>query len=82
MAQMVKNLPAAQETQIRNLGWDDSLEMEMATHSSTLVWRIPWTEELWTTVHESPKVGHSLVTNTLPRYMLKSGMAGCMKFYF
>ena len=54
----------------------------MATHSSTLAWRIPWTEEPWTTVHESPKVGHSLVTNTLSRYMLKSGKAGCMKFYF
>ena len=43
---MVKNLPAMQETQVQPLGWDDSLEKEMATHSSILAWRFPWTEEL------------------------------------
>ena len=42
---MVKNLPAMQETQVRALGWEDSLEKGMATHSSILAWRIPWTEE-------------------------------------
>ena len=42
MAQMVKNL---QETQVLSLGQEDLLEEEMATHSSILVWRIPWTEE-------------------------------------
>ena len=45
MTQMVKNLPAMQETLVQNLGWEDPLEKEMATHSSTLPWRIPWTEE-------------------------------------
>ena len=45
MAQMVKNLPAMQETQVRSLGQDDPLEKEMATHSSILAWGIPWTEE-------------------------------------
>ena len=45
VAQMVKNLPAVQETQVRSLGWEDPLEEEMTTHSSTLAWRIPWTEE-------------------------------------
>jgi len=45
VAQMVKNLPTMQETWIRSLGWEDSLEKEMATHSSILSWRIPWTEE-------------------------------------
>ena len=45
MAQMVKNLPAMQETQVRSLGQEDPLEKEMATHSSTLAWKIPWTEE-------------------------------------
>ena len=45
MAQMVKNLPAVQETCIQSLGWEDPLEKGMATHSSTLAWRIPWTEE-------------------------------------
>ena len=45
MAQMVKNLPAMQEIQVRSLGWKDLLEKGMATHSSILAKRIPWTEE-------------------------------------
>ena len=45
MAQSVKNLPAMQETLVLSLGWEDLLEKEMATHSSTLAWEIPWTEE-------------------------------------
>ena len=45
VAQMVKHLPAMQETQVWSLVWEDPLEKEMATHSSTLAWRIPWTEE-------------------------------------
>ena len=45
MIQMVKNLPAMQETLIPSLGWEDPLENGMATHSSTLAWRILWTEE-------------------------------------
>ena len=45
MAQMVKNLPAVQETQVQFLGQEDPLEKEMATHSSILAWKIPWTEE-------------------------------------
>ena len=42
---MVKNLPAKQETQVQSLAWEDPLEEEMATNSSILAWRIPWTEE-------------------------------------
>ena len=42
---MVKRLPTMQDTQVQSLGWEDLLEEEMATHSSTLAWRIPWTEE-------------------------------------
>ena len=42
---MVKNQPAMWETQVRSLGWEDPLEKEMATHSSILAWRIPWTEK-------------------------------------
>ena len=42
---MVKRLPAMQETQVRSLGWEDPLEKEMATHSSILAWKIPWSEE-------------------------------------
>ena len=45
VAQMVKNLPAMQETQVGYLGGEDPLEKGMATHSSILAWRIPWTEE-------------------------------------
>ena len=45
MAKTVKNLPAVQETWVRSLGWEDPLEKEMATHSSILAWKIPWTEE-------------------------------------
>ena len=46
VVQMVQNLPAMQETQVQSLGREDQLEKEMATHSSILAWRIPWTEEL------------------------------------
>ena len=46
IAQLVETLPAVQETQVRFLGWEDPLEKEMATHSSILAWRIPWTEDL------------------------------------
>ena len=42
---VVKNPPAIQETQVQSLGQEDSLEKEMATHSSILAWKIPWTEE-------------------------------------
>ena len=45
MAQMVKNLPAVQETQVQSLGQEDPLEKGMATYSSVLAWEIPWTEE-------------------------------------
>ena len=46
VAQMVNNLPAVQETQVHSLGQEDPLEKEMATQSSILAWRIPWTKEL------------------------------------
>ena len=45
LAQMVKNLPAMPKTRVQFLGWEDSLQKEMETHTSLLVWRIPWTEE-------------------------------------
>ena len=60
MAQAIKNLPAMQETRVRSLGQEDPLEKGMATHSSILAWRIPWTEEpggLQST--ESQRVGHN-----------------------
>ena len=45
VAQTVKRLPTMQETQVQSLDWEDLLEKEMATHSSILAWKIPWTEE-------------------------------------
>ena len=59
MAQMVKSLPAVQETWVQSLGWEDPLEKEMATHSSILAWKIPWTEEPGGLQSMGPlKVGH------------------------
>ena len=65
VAQTVKCPPAMQETQVRFLGQEDSLEKEMATHSSILAWEILWTEEpggLWSM--GVTRVGHNLVTTT------------------
>ena len=45
VAQRLKRLPTMRETWVRSLGWADTLEKEMATHSNILAWRIPWTEE-------------------------------------
>ena len=47
MAQMVKNLPAMRETWVGSLGWEDALEVGMATHSSILAWRIPTDKGAW-----------------------------------
>ena len=65
VAQMIKNFPAVQEICVRSLGWEDSLEKEMATHSSILAWRSPWTEEPGGLQSRgSQGVGHDLTTNT------------------
>ena len=45
VAQMLKSLPTMWETQVQSLGWEYPLEKEMATHSRTLAWKIPWTED-------------------------------------
>ena len=59
MAQTVKRLPTMQETWVRSLGWEDPLEKEMTTHSSTLAWKIPWMEEPGTLQSMgSQRVGH------------------------
>ena len=60
---MVKNLPVMWETWVRSLGWEDSLEKEMSTHSSILAWEIPWTEEPGWEASSPPwgrrRVGHN-----------------------
>ena len=59
VAQTVKCLPAMWETWVQSLGWEDSLEKKMASHSSTLAWKIPWTEEPGRLQSmESKRVGH------------------------
>ena len=59
VAQLVKNLPAKQETWIPFLGWEDPLEKGTAIHSSILAWRIPWTEEIGRLQYmRSQRVGH------------------------
>ena len=60
VVQMVKNLPVMRETRVQSLGREDPLEKEMATHSSILAWKIPWTEELgWLLSMGSQRVGHN-----------------------
>ena len=62
---MAKNMPAMQETQVQSLGVEDTLEKEMATHSSVLTWRVPWTEECGVLQSMgSQRVGHEWVTCT------------------
>ena len=64
VAQTVKNLPAVQETLVQSLGLEDPLEKGMATHSSILAWRIPWTEEPGGLQSMgSQRVGHDSATN-------------------
>ena len=67
MSQMVKHLPAMRKTQVRSLGREDPLEKEMATHSSTLAWKIPWTEECGRLQSMGlQRVGHDLATSLHP----------------
>ena len=58
VAQLVKNLPAMQETWVQSLGWEDPLEERKATHSSILAWKIPWTEESWVAESDTPERLH------------------------
>ena len=69
MAQLVKSLPAMQGTQVPSLGQKDPLEEGMATHSSILTWRIPWTEEPGgLQFMRSQRVGHDLAIKPPPAH--------------
>ena len=71
IAQMVKRLPTMQETWVQSLGWEDTLEKEMATHSSILAWKIPWMEEPgWLLSMGSQRVGHDWLSN-FTTYLLR-----------
>ena len=75
VAQMVKNLPPMWETQVQSLGQEDPLEKGMATHSSILTWRIPWTEEPGRLQSMgSQRVRHERATNT-SAYKHRQGLA-------
>ena len=63
VAQTIKSLPVMQETRVRPLGWEDPPEKEMATHSSTLAWKIPWTERLRLQSIRSQRVRHDWATS-------------------
>ena len=64
VAQTIKRLPTMWETEVRSLGWEDPLEKEMATHSSTLAWKIPWMEEHGRLQSMgSQRIGHDWVTS-------------------
>ena len=73
VAQLVKNPLAVQETWVRSLGWKDPLEEGMATHSSILAWRIPWTQEP-DGLHfiGSQRVGYKLLTEVKKHTILKT----------
>ena len=69
---MVKCLSAMQETWVRSLGWEDPLEKEMAAHSSTLAWKIPWTAEPGRLPSMgSQRVGHDRVIIIIVAFLLQ-----------
>ena len=74
VAQMVKNLPAIQETQVQSLGGEDPLEKEMATHSNILTWRILWTEETGGLHSLSLQSWTQRATNTLIKIKFKEAL--------
>ena len=63
VAQLVKNLPAIRETWVQSLGWEDPLEKGKTTHSSILVWRIPWTVYPWS--HKESDMTERLTSNSI-----------------
>ena len=85
---MVKNLPALQETQVQSLGWEDPLEMGMATHSSILAWRNPWSEEpgglesMGSQRNQTRLSDFSLIWNTLFNLYINLITRATMRIYF
>ena len=76
---MVKNLPEMQKTQVQSLGGEDPLKKEMATYSSILAWKIPWTDEpCGIKFMGSQRVGHDRVTNTHTHSGTKSNKTGAI----
>ena len=69
VAQMLKNLPAMQETLVQSLGWEDSLEKGKATHSSIFAWRIPWTEQSMSDMTERLTLSLLVYCGVLPCHL-------------
>ena len=83
VAQMVKRLPTMQETWVQFLGQEDLLEKEMATHSSILAWKIPWTEEPGRLQPMgSQRVGHDWVTVSFTIYFTNGDFFWCLIILF
>ena len=81
--QMVKNLPVVWETQVWSLSWEESLEKEMATHSTILAWRISWTEEPGGLQSVgSQRIGHDWATNTFNLLVLIFCIARFKSWFF
>ena len=81
VVEIVKTLPTVQETPVWSLGWEDSLEKGMTTHSSVLAWRIPWTEEPGGLQSmELPMVGCDWVALTLPHLYFKHSLLSLFLF--
>ena len=76
---MVKRLPEMRETQVQSLGGEDTLEKEMATHSSTLAWKISWTEEPGRLQSMVPQSWTGLITNIFFGEMLIQGLCPFFK---
>ena len=75
VTQTVKNLPAMQNTWVQYLGWENPLEKEVATHSSILAWRTPWTEELGRLQSMgSQRVGHDSMINSSSGGLMRANM--------
>ena len=82
MVQIVKNLPAVQETWVWSLGWEDTLEEGMATQSSILAWRSSWTEEPGgLQCMASQGIGHDWVTNTFTHTYIHIHIYVCIYIY-
>ena len=87
VAQMVKNLPAMQDTRVQSLSQEDPLEKGMVTHSSILAWRILWTEKPggycpWDFLDKNTGVGdHALLQEIFPTQGLNPGLLHCRRFF-
>ena len=83
VAQVIKSLPAMWETEVWSLGWEDLLQKEMATHSSILAWKIPWTKEpRGLQSMGTQRIIHNWATNTHSKFWKFSGVVSSNIFFW